>query len=446
MSKEKSKSGVGRRGPRMRRQMACMVASLALLASSAMAEAPTGAMPTGAAPTGAAPAADATHAGHGGHMAMKTPDGVISLDVFEDGERIYLLTASAKDGARSLQFRSSADGGRNWSKELPVPIPAGAGAQASRGADAQLAKIGDALVVMWMSHIEGAPHGAGPMVAMRSIDGGKTWTQGPLAADWAQGPHGFISIASDGKRLHATWLDSRDGKPATPGAQGLRYAFSADAGATWSKNMTLDDAACACCWTTGKADRDGNLFVLYRDKQPSDMAIGVIDAKTHGWTRLATVGAFGWDFPGCPHIGGALALRGSGKSTEIHALVGTRKKGDAGVYHLKSTDGGHAWGAPARLGDESATHGDIAARRDGVLAAVWDMVDPDANDGSLATYAATSADGAVWSTPVRLSAKGANATHPRVVATKQGFLTLWTEQGPDGVQRLDMKSIGAGRS
>jgi hypothetical protein len=47
---------------------------------------------------------------------------------------------------------------------------------------------------------------------------------------------------------------------------------------------------------------------------------------------------------------------------------------------------------------------------------------------------------------VRLSAKGANATHPRVVATKQGFLTLWTEQGPDGVQRLDMKSIGAGRS
>jgi hypothetical protein len=172
------------------------------------------------------------------------------------------------------------------------------------------------------------------------------------------------------------------------------------------------------------------------------MALGVVDAKTREWTRLSTVGAFNWDFPGCPHIGGGLAIKASRGGPEIHAVVGTRKKDDAGVYHLKSADGGKTWTKPQRLGDESATHADVALSRGGKVAAVWDMTDPEANDGSLAIYVAESSDGGVnWSPSRRLSTPHLSASHPRVVSTKSGFVAFWTERGEGGDQKLAIKPL-----
>ncbi len=423
-----------------------------LVLATLPAVAENGAAPAGeispVAPAVASPAALSVEAGggHAGHMAMKPQKGVVSVDIIESQGKLYLLTLRNRADEQALVVQSSSNGGKTWTKGNQIPIPQGVGAQASRGADARIAKIDDTLIVIWMSHVHGAPHGAGPMVIMRSMDDGKSWTPGALAADWPTGPHGFMSLNSDGKKLHAAWLDSRDGKPAAPGSQGLRYAVSLNQGETWSQNQTLDQTACACCWTTLRADREGNVFVLYRDKQPSDMAIGVIDAKDHHWTRLSTVGSFGWDFPGCPHIGGSLAFRTRGKSQEIHAVVGTRKKQDAGVYHLTSIDGGKSWSPPVKLGDDSSTHADLAADSINGLTAVWDMIDPDAGDGSLAVYAANSVSGAKWSQPIRLSSKGVSATHPRVIATGRGFLSLWTEQTPDGELRLELKTVIPGRA
>ncbi|WP_144259468.1 sialidase family protein [Methylocystis sp. ATCC 49242] len=424
-------------------RLASIAVAAALIAAPVLAQE---ARPAGEPPPAAAGAAPAAQQGAGGDHArhvMRLPDGVVSLDVVADGAKLHLLTGKHSGSGTTIWHQISTDDGKSWSKEAEVQGPPGAGATVTRGSDARLASVNGKLVAMWMSHVADNSHGgAGPMIAARSEDGGKTWT--PLAgpADWPKGPHAFFTLSSDGRTLHAAWLDSRDGPPPAPGAQGLRYAFSTDAGASWSKNLTLDIASCACCWTTSKADAAGNLYVLYRDKQPSDMAIGVVDPKSRQWTRLSTVGAFGWDFAGCPHIGGGLAIRG-GKTPEIHGVVGTRKKENAGFYHLKSAGGGKSWSEPQRLGDESATHGDIAIGKDGRLAAVFDMVDPEASDGTLAIYAATSSDdGASWTEAKRLSPLKITATHPRVVATKSGFLALWTEQLAPNEQRLAMKAIG----
>jgi len=432
-------------------RIAPLICAAALIAAPSLAEEarPAGGPPAAASGEHAAqqgPAGEhAQHGAAGGEHAahvMRLPNGVVSLDIVADGAKLHLLTGRHDAKNTTIWHQISTDEGKSWSKETEVQGPPGAGATVTRGSDARLASAGGKLVAMWMSHVEGNHHGgAGPMVSARSVDGGKTWTPLGGPADWPKGPHSFFTLTSDGKTLHAAWLDSRDGPPPAPGAQGLRYAYSTDAGASWSKNLTLDIASCACCWTTSKADASGNLYVLYRDKQPSDMAIGVVDAKTHEWTRLSTVGAFGWDFPGCPHIGGGLAIKG-GKTPEIHAVVGTRKKEDAGFYHLKSADGGKSWSEPRRIGDESAAHGDIALGKDGRLAVVFDMIDPEANDGTLAVYAATSTDdGASWTGPKRLSPLKITATHPRVVPTKTGFLALWTEQPGLGEQRLATKPI-----
>lgn len=51
-----------------------------------------------------------------------------------------------------------------------------------------------------------------------------------------------------------------------------------------------------------------------------------------------------------------------------------------------SSDGGRKWDAPEKLGDNSSTHGDIVIDRTGEIYAVWDMIDPEINDGSMGIY------------------------------------------------------------
>jgi hypothetical protein len=169
--------------------------------------------------------------------------------------------------------------------------------------------------------------------------------------------------------------------------------------------------------------------VLYRDKQPSDLTIGVIDNQQQ-WQSLNKVGAFNWDFDGCPHIGGGLDVQAIAGKKQLHAVVGTGHEEHLGIHYLSSNDNGHNWSPATRLGDESALHSDIAAHTDGRVVAVWDMMGED----GLAVFVAESADqGNHWSPPRQLSNAGMRASHPRTVKTETGFITLWTES--DGLQQ-----------
>jgi hypothetical protein len=204
--------------------------------------------------------------------------------------------------------------------------------------------------------------------------------------------------------------------------------------------MTLDDVVCACCWTKSLGDKNGNLYVLYRDKQPSDMTIGVVSSQ-HAWSRLSTVGKFDWEFSGCPHIGGGLAINQKGEKKEIHAIIGTRKEGNAGTYHLMSLDAGKNWTSPKQLGDSSSTHGDITIDHKGTIYAVWDMIDPEADDGSMAIFLAYSQNGKSFINPIKLSDKGLSASHPRIVSQGSGAVVFWTDKDSHGVSSLKTKKV-----
>jgi hypothetical protein len=179
------------------------------------------------------------HQDHASHRNKRSLNSVVSLDVFADKDGLHLLTAKKTSAGVVLLHQLSKDGGKNWSEEVDVRGPSGAGANVSRGADARIVAAKGALIALWTSHVESAPHNAGPFVSARSTDGGKSWTPGVIPADWTAGSHAFHTLATDGETLHAAWLDSRDGKSGVPGSQGLRYAYSTDGGVSWSKNMTL---------------------------------------------------------------------------------------------------------------------------------------------------------------------------------------------------------------
>lgn len=343
--------------------------------------------------------------------------GIESVDVVVDGGSVHLLLGDyhAETKLPALQHLRSTDGGATWSK--PVRVDAGATAPhiPHRGMDAQLAASGAKLVAIWNTPGTGF-NGRGPMATALSSDGGASWQPGPNPADDAsQGDHSFVDCAADASgTFHLVWLDSRG-----PG-KGLRYANSKDGGKSWSKNATLKSETCECCWNTLAVGADGSVHALFRDKNPRDMA--VISSTDHGahWSDPAKVGRFNWDFAGCPHVGGGLIVRGA----SLHALVWTGATSHSGTYHLSSPDQGQSWSAPQRLGDADARRGDLASTGAQSLAAVWDRV----SDGESTVLASTSANGGqTWTEPKQLSAKGANAAYPRVVAVSGGYRVFWTE-------------------
>jgi hypothetical protein len=130
------------------------------------------------------------------------------------------------------------------------------------------------------------------------------------------------------------------------------------------------------------------------------------------------VGRFGWKFDGCPHMGGGIVAVGA---TLLHSLVWTGSEAHAGLYYVRSVDGGEHWTEDEQ---SEAGHSDITVRNETHLAAVWDGATP---KGSVIFASESTNDGTTWAMPRSLSKPEVSATHPRVVAFPAGYLAFWTE-------------------
>jgi hypothetical protein len=390
------------------------------------------------------------------------------------GDASYaLFHARSPDGGRS--FGPATRIGDDWATTPPSPGGQGGAGDAGvsvhaphRGTDPQIAAAGNRVIAVWTSPGT-SKWGTGPLAVAISNDGGRTWSRGGNPADDnSTDGHGFIDVAADpAGGFHAVWLDGRDGDT------GLRVA-SSDDGIEWRANASVDAVTCQCCWNDLAMLGPGRLAVLYRDRDPRDMAVAVSEDGARSWQRRGTAGAFGWKVEGCPHVGGGLAVlagapragsagagaafdrastsgsagdaaavgratangratasvraTGSGPATAtaetLHALVWTGAPDHVGLYDVASRDGGRTWEEPRQLGGRGARHGDLAVAA-GELVAAWD-------EGA-AIYASRSTDGSTWGEPRRLTSASVRASHPLVIATASGALVLWTEStGEDG--------------
>jgi len=361
-----------------------------------------------------APAADASEA--------SAPSRIRSLDAAASDGRVHLLYAVGPSAEESRVFHIvSADGGESWTAPVRVdgegrPAPYARG----RGTDFQIAASGENLVAVWLARGSGFG-GRGPQAAAISKDGGANWR--PVDAppdDASDRDQAFVDLAAgpDG-RFHAVWLDTRLGE-----GKSLMTASSAVGGASWESDRVADAEVCECCWNTLKADAEGWLYALYRDIQPRDMGLVLSRDGGETWERLPAVGSFGWDFQGCPHVGGALAIEGAGEDARLRALVWTGKDGAAGLHYLSASSPGAAWSEPRRVGGPRAVHGDLAIAADGRIAVAYDEEGP---DGARLSYGVSSDSGRTWRlgrVPVDPERR---PTHPRLVELDGAFHLFWTE-------------------
>jgi hypothetical protein len=405
-------------------------------------------------------------------------DGVSCFDVAEsdDGAALHLLlgtSAGGEDKAGELSYRRSDDGGATWSAPVAVPTSHAPPTHMHRGDDPQLAVRGTRVIAVWPAKGDG-PYGSGPLGVALSDDAGRTWKAGPSptaqplpapppaptpapaapkpaaapaaetsapkssAHKHAPGPstgpgYRFPAAAVGGNAFHIVWIY------ASGEERSLRYSRLAFDNNQWAQAAVIDPQICACCWNKLKVAKDGTLSVLYRDVKPSDMKLATSADGGATWQGGGTAGAFGWQFDGCPHVGGGLvALDGpSGSPPRWLTTVWTGAKESAGAY-VASPAGGSTLQLAAEGGAGRDT--DVAANAPGgVVAAVWDQ---SAGEAGPAVFWSSSADGgATWTRARRLSREGAGAAYPRVVPAGRGFLVAWTLSAGDGEQHVEILKV-----
>ncbi len=358
---------------------------------------------------------------------------IATFDVYADQQTVHIIVGgrqSQNDAALTLRYQRSVDGGRNWITPvtLSAPLPA---INAKRGNDIQLAAHGNRLVALMQAKT--SLPGIGPMICLYSEDDGITWKNGANPAKDNDGSQAHIDLVV-GKTgiFHAVWLED----PEENGHQSLRYSRSEDGGKSWSQLKTIDDSTCSCCWNTIVNSPLNHLNVLYRNMTPRDMAMVRSTDQGLTWQQLGAVGDFKWQLNGCPHTGGSADYVSSGATHWLHSLIWTGVQEKAGLYHLVSSDDGSTWSEPVRL-SATGMNGDIAHHSRHAVAA-WNEMNP---SGMSINLAMTTDNGATWSKPILLTPAENAATQPRLAATANGVLAVWTEKPAKQTSQLAWKLI-----
>jgi hypothetical protein len=212
----------------------------------------------------------------------------------------------------TVYFSSSANYGGTFSPPVKVADAPNLSLGSHRGP--RIAITPTAIVI---SAIIGEKGGGkdGDLVAWRSTDRGRTWSQ-PVVINDVPGAarEGLHAMAAGGKGLlFATWLDLR-----SKGTK-LYGASSTDGGATWSKNVLAyespDGHICECCHPSVTIDRSGGVHVMWRNWLNGSRDLYLAESTDGGRTfgEAQKLGGGTWRLNACPMDGGSLALDNSGK-------------------------------------------------------------------------------------------------------------------------------------
>ena len=265
----------------------------------------------------------------------------------------------------------------------------------------------------------------------RSIDGGKTFSPPSIVhQDRAEITHRFdaLSVSPSG-RIYVAWVDKRDliaakkTKQAYDGAA-IYYAFSEDAGASFSSERKVADSSCECCRIAMLANEQGDAVMMWRhlfDGGVRDHAMAKISAnETNPKIHRASFG--NWKIDACPHHGPAIA-KGGDWGYHLAWFDGGDK---AGLFYARMD--GEAWvSSPAkRFGDANSQAGHPALISDGEQ--VWLAWKEMTDRASLVKLVKSKDGGRSWDAPVVISQTIGKSDYPQLLLKDgQAYLAWNTE-------------------
>lgn len=259
-----------------------------------------------------------------------------------------------------------------------------------------------------------------------SDDRGATWND-PVTphTDETRTEHGFARLFPDGGELGAIWLDGR--RTAEGGPMTLRYG-QLDGRGRLRAARELDERVCDCCMT-GVAKTSAGLLVVYRDRSEDEIRdIYRVLRTEDGWTGPLPVHRDGWEIPGCPVNGPAVAADGDRVAVAWFTAAGNRPV----VKLAFSRDGGDTFEAPIIV-DDTGPVGRVDVVLDGAGRAWLTWLDGDTEPGRVRLQRFGPDGDATEPVEVTRVDAGRRSGFPVLGLVPEGLLLAWTHP-EDGVR------------
>jgi len=352
------------------------------------------------------------------HLAV-TPDGTVILSWLESttGDGMALKFATLAAGGTTWSAARTLAEGENWFvnwADFPSVVP-----------------MNDSV---WAAHwlvFQDNFHAYDSVVAI-STDAGASWSEPFLLnTDGSPAEHGFVTLFGQGESIGAVWLDGRDMVVdgefvyASPTGEllgtNLRYASFDFSGARQS-DVALDALVCDCCQPDVALAAAGPI-VIYRDRSLEEVRDIVVRRMVGGnWQPMQALPPDGWEIPGCPVNGPAIAAAGD----EVAAAWFSAPGNQPFVRYARSHDGGASFSAALDI-DTAGSFGYVDVELLGNGDAVVSWLRSAGDDLDFVTRR-VSADGVVH--PVERVA-GIDSSQPldfpQMVTAGERIIFMWTD-------------------
>lgn len=247
-----------------------------------------------------------------------------------------------------------------------------------------------------------------------------------LSSDPASQRFPVLSFAPNG-RLFAAWLDKRTVALArrrgqTQAGAALAFAWSDDAGATFSSETIAQDNTCECCRLALAFDARRQPVIVFRAifaGHERDPAVILFNSEGNP-AREQRVAEDHWSIDGCPHHGPSVAVSADGA---LHAAWFTQGKAHQGLFYARSENRGQKFSEAMPIGNAAQQPGRpslLALGNDIWLA--WKEFD--GTQISIKEQHSTDA-GRHWTNPRIVAQTGHAADHPVLIAHDGAAFLSW---------------------
>lgn len=215
-----------------------------------------------------------------------------------------------------IRYCRSDDGGKSFSAAVSLPSVHDMSLGMRRGPRIAVTEFAVCVTAV------GGKQGKGrdcDVLALRSTDGGKTWSEPVIVNDTPDSAREGLHALSAGPRgeLCCVWLDLRNHKTE------IMASVSTDGGATWAKNILAykspDGSVCECCHPSVVHDNSGTIYVMWRNSLAGarDMYLATSTNGGKTFSQASKLGAGTWPLKACPMDGGSFIAIAPGKTASV---------------------------------------------------------------------------------------------------------------------------------